>query len=94
MYIRVIGGDAYDEIRGMSQATVDLGEKISWTVFRVPLLCGKTLEESEGEVEACYVGDKKGRDGLWLDRGRLSRWVLEELEEGKWVGAAPLVSNA
>ncbi|KAH7372102.1 hypothetical protein BKA64DRAFT_767744 [Cadophora sp. MPI-SDFR-AT-0126] len=94
MYVRVIGGDAYDEVRGMAQATVDLGEKIKWTVFRVPLLSGKTLGEHEGEVEACYVGDKKGRDGLWLDRGRLARWILNEVEEGKWVGAYPLVSNA
>ncbi|KAH7311073.1 hypothetical protein BKA65DRAFT_163462 [Rhexocercosporidium sp. MPI-PUGE-AT-0058] len=94
MYVRVIGGDTYDEIRGMAQATVDLGEKIKWTVLRVPLLSGKKLDESEGEVEACYVGDKKGRDGLRLDRGRLARWILGELEEQKWVCACPLVSNA
>ena len=94
MYVRVIGGDAYDEVRGMAQATVDLGEQIRWTVFRVPLLSGKMLGESKGEVEACYVGDKKGRDGLWLDRGRLARWILVEVEEGKWVGTCPIVSNA
>ncbi|KAK0105038.1 hypothetical protein ONS95_004594 [Cadophora gregata] len=94
MYVRVIGGDAYNEVRGMAQATVDLGEKIKWTVFRVPLLSGKALGDSEGEVEACYVGDKKGRDGLWLDRGRLARWILGELDEGKWIGTCPLVSNA
>lgn len=94
MYVRVIGGDAYDEVRGMAQATVDLGENIKWTVFRVPLLSGKKLDESEGEVEACFVGDKKGRDGLWLDRGRLARWILGELDEEKWIGACPLVSNA
>jgi hypothetical protein len=94
MYIRVIGGDPYHEIRGMSQATAALGEKIAWTIFRVPLLSGKTLGENEGEVETCYVGDKKGRDGLWLDRGRLCRWVLAELEEGNRVGYAPFVSNA
>ncbi|KAL2062066.1 hypothetical protein VTL71DRAFT_6332 [Oculimacula yallundae] len=108
MYIRILPGDAYDEIRGMAQATVDLGEKIKWTVFRVPLLIGEELGEKKGgkggggeakgeeerEVEACYVGDRKGRDGLILDRGRLARWVLNEIEEGKWVGACPLLSNA
>lgn len=78
----------------MAQATVDLGEKINWTVFRVPLLSGKSLDENEGEVQACYVGDKKGRDGLWLDRGRLARWILGELNEGKWVDACPILSNA
>jgi len=93
-YIKVIGGSSYDEIRGMAQVTVDLGEKISWTVFRVPLLSGKRLDENEGEVEACYVGDKKGRDGLWLDRGRLAKWILGELNEGKWADAVPILSNA
>ncbi|EKD18918.1 uncharacterized protein L3040_008138 [Drepanopeziza brunnea f. sp. 'multigermtubi'] len=93
LYVRVLGGDSYDEIRGMAQATVDLGESIKWTVFRVPLLSGEEAGEG-GDVEACFVGDKKGRDGLWLDRGRLARWVLGELEEEKWVGFLPLVSNA
>lgn len=97
-YIKVIGGDSYVEIKGMGETTAALGERIKWTVFRVPLLSGKALDENpknDGEeVNACYVGDKKGRDGLWLDRGRLARWVLNELDEGKWIGCAPLVSNA
>ncbi|KAF8846936.1 NAD(P)-binding protein [Acephala macrosclerotiorum] len=96
-YIKVIGGDTYTEIRGMAEETVSLGEKISWTLFRVPLLRGEKLDDdwNKGElgVEACYVGDRKGRDGLFLDRGRLARWVLGELDEGKWVGCSPLVSN-
>jgi hypothetical protein len=32
-----------------------------------------------------YVGDKQGRDGLHLDRGRLAKWILRELDERKWV---------
>lgn len=93
-YIKVIGGDTYEEIRGMAEETVALGEKIDWTVFRVPLLHGKELGENDGPVNAVYVGDKKGRDGLNLDRGRLARWILEELEEGKWMCACPFVANA
>src|ERR1700712_3976615 len=58
LYIKVIGGDTYDEIVGMSEETVALGEKIGWTVFRVPLLQGKELGENDGEVNAVYVGDK------------------------------------
>ncbi|PBP17081.1 NmrA family protein [Diplocarpon rosae] len=94
LYIRVFGGDSYDEIRGMAEATVALGESVSWTVFRVPLLSGTELGTGEGEVNACYVGDKEGRDGLSLVRARLVRWVLGEMEEGKWIGTCPLVSNA
>lgn len=71
-----------------------LREKMKWTAFRVPLLYGKELNENEGEVNAAYIGDKKGRDGLSLDRGRLVKWILNELDEGKWIGCSPLVSNA
>ena len=94
MYIKVIGGDSYAELTGMSKETVALGEKIGWTVFRVPLLQGKELNGNPGEVEACYIGDKKGRDGIHLDRGRLVKWILAELEEGKWVCACPALANA
>jgi len=93
-YIKVIGGDSYTEILGFTEETVALGEKMKWTAFRVPLLNGKELDENEGEVNAAYVGDNKGRDGLFLDRGRLARWILNELDEGKWIGCSPLVSNA
>ena len=82
----------------MAEETTTLGEKINWTVFRVPLLYGTELDENTGtegeEVEACYVGDEKGRDGLWLDRGRLARWILGELDDHKWIGACPMVANA
>jgi hypothetical protein len=78
----------------MAEETVALGEKIDWTVFRVPLMQGKALGENDGPVNAVYVGDKKWRDGLSLDRGRLVKWILEELEEGKWICACPVLSNA
>jgi hypothetical protein len=78
----------------MAEETVALGEKIDWTVFRVPLLRGTELGENEGPVNAVYVGDKKGRDGLYLDRGRLARWIVGELEEGKWICACPFLANA
>jgi hypothetical protein len=78
----------------MAEETVALGDKVDWTVFRVPLLQGQELGENDGEVNAVYVGDKKWRDGLHLDRGRLARWILRELEEGKWIRASPVLANA
>lgn len=77
----------------MAKETVKLGDRIKWTVFRVPLLKGERLRENEGEVNAVFVGDRRGRDGLSLDRGRLARWILRELEEGKWVGMCPMLAN-
>jgi hypothetical protein len=93
-YIKVIGGDTYPEITGMAKETVALGDTIEWTVFRVPLLKGKSLDEHNGEVNAVWVGDKQGRDGLNLDRGRLVRWIVRELEERMWIGLCPFLANA
>ncbi|TAQ84573.1 hypothetical protein B7494_g7101 [Chlorociboria aeruginascens] len=81
-YIKNLSGDAYKEIKGMAEETVALGNRIDWTVFRVPLLKGTTLDENVEGVNEAFVGDKQGRAGLNLDRGRLiselvSRWELE-----------------
>ncbi|CAG8948983.1 hypothetical protein HYFRA_00002112 [Hymenoscyphus fraxineus] len=93
-YIRVIGGDSYAEINGMAKETAALGEKIHWTMFRVPLLHGTKLDENKGDVHAVFVGDSKGRDGLNLDRGRLASWILNEMYEEKWNMLCPLLANA
>ena len=78
----------------MAKETAALSDKIEWTVFRVPLLKGKALDENAGKVSAVWVGDKKGRDSLSLDRGRLARWILSELKERKWIGLCPFLANA
>jgi hypothetical protein len=63
-------------------------------VFRVPKLYGKTTDAHPGEVYSSFIGDPKGRDGIYLDRGRLACWILGELDEGKWIGACPALANA
>jgi hypothetical protein len=77
----------------MASETVALEEKIDWTVFRVPLLRGETLDGNPGVVNAVWVGDKEGRDWLLLDRGRLVEWLVGELAERKWIGLCPLLAN-
>ncbi|RFU32426.1 hypothetical protein B7463_g3916, partial [Scytalidium lignicola] len=91
-YIRLLGGDTYKEINGISNATTELGDKVAWTIFRVPLLKGTRLDENDGDVAEAFVGN--GKDGLSLDRGRLALWVLKEMDEKKWVRLCPLISNA
>ena len=71
-----------------------LGDKIEWTCFRVPLLKGEELKKDDGKVQVAWVGDAHGKDGLSLDRSRLVHWVLRELQERKWVGKCPILSNA
>ena len=80
----------------MAEETLALDDKIEWTVFRVPLLQGDQvlIDENSGKVHAVWVGDKQGRDGLCLDRGRLAKWILKELRERKWIGLCPFVANA
>jgi hypothetical protein len=34
-----------------------------------------------------------GEDGLLLSRKSLAVWLLKELEEGKWIGKAPVLSS-
>jgi hypothetical protein len=94
VYIKITGGDTYKEITSMAKETVALGDQINWTLFRVPLLKGDALDGNPGDVHAVFIGDKKGRDSLNLDRGRLASWILTELYEEKWNGLCPALANA
>lgn len=89
--VKLLGGDTFKEAFNMAASTVALGDKVEWTVFRVPALKGETLDENPGGVNAGYLGD--GKDGLELDRGRMARWVLNEIDEKKWIQASPVISN-
>jgi len=93
-YIRPIGGDTYKEIRGIAKETVALGDKIDWTVFRVPLMRGTELKIDDPEISESFVGDIQHHDWIVLDRSPLARWVLREIDRKNWVGKCPLLSNA
>ncbi|KXS99545.1 hypothetical protein AC578_4275 [Pseudocercospora eumusae] len=85
--IRIFFKAAWDEVRGIGAATSSLDVKeIPWTVFGVPLL-------TNGEAKATkarFVG--KGA-GLVLGRKSLAVWLLQEIEEGKWIGLCPAISE-
>ena len=87
MVVYLVFRPAYDEITGFTPlVTGTPADELGWTVFRVPIL-------KNGEavrVEAGYVGDV----GLGLERKALAEWLLKEMEEGKFVGKCPAVSNA
>lgn len=87
--IKVIGGSAYQEISGLGKLTAEVPVgKLAWTLFRVPFL----TNGNAGPVEAAYTGS--GADALTLSRKSMAEWLIQELNEGKWVGKAPLISNA
>jgi hypothetical protein len=50
--------------------------------------------DQNAKVNTAFVGDKKGRDWIYLDRGRLVVWILGELEEKRWTRECPTLANA
>lgn len=42
-------------------------------------------------VQAGYVGS--GKDGMFLTRKSMCIWILNEIDEKKWLGKAPQLSN-
>ncbi|KAI5360572.1 Putative NAD(P)-binding domain, NAD(P)-binding domain superfamily [Septoria linicola] len=80
-------GSAWAEVNGIGNATKALNG-LEWTVFRVPGL----TNGHAGAVRAGYVGVKG--DGMVLSRKSMAVWVLQEVDERKWVGKSPAISNA
>lgn len=54
---------------------------------RLPVLTNGEVKP----VQAGYVGS--GKDSMILTRRSMCIWVLNEIEEKKWVGKAPGISN-
>lgn len=77
------------EMKGSGEAVTGLGEEFKWTTLRAPNLNDESAKEV---VEAGYLGEAfKG--GFDLSRGGMARWVLREIEEGAWIGKAPVLGN-
>ncbi|CZT16121.1 uncharacterized protein RCC_01962 [Ramularia collo-cygni] len=86
--VKTFLGDAYAEVTGIGRVVSALPvDEIQWTIFRVPGLTNKGYLP----VQAAMVGD--GKDGMQLSRKSNAVWVLQELQEGKWIGKAPVLSN-
>lgn len=62
-------------------------DQLDWTVPRIPML----NDDGPKPVHAGYVGDKHATTKL--SRQSLAEWCLGELEERKWIGKAPFLSN-
>ena len=62
-------------------------DDLKWSMFRVPNLTDDMVKP----VNEAWVCDENR--GTSLSRPSLSAWVLDELENGAWVGKAPMLSN-
>jgi hypothetical protein len=78
---------AYEEINGFTPLITQLpADELAWTVFRVPV-----LRDGEAKpVKAGFVGEV----GMTIERKAIAEWVLKEMEDGKWLGKCPALSNA
>lgn len=71
----------------MSLGDSAVGAEDTDALKRVPGLTNKGYLP----VQTGMVGS--GKDGLQLSRKSNAVWVLQELQEGKWIGKAPVLSN-
>lgn len=88
------------EMRELGRAVLDVDESLGIrekrdldaTVIRVPL--GMTAKGAELDVLAFErLGGEDGSESKEVSKGSLARWILREVEEGKWIGKAPVVVN-
>jgi len=88
LLIKAIGGSAYEEFNGLGAFVASTSvENLKWTLFRVPFLGNGEAKP----VTATYTGT--GLDGFFLSRSSIAEWVLQEMQEGEWIGQAPVLCN-
>lgn len=87
--VKIIGGSAYDEFKGMGEFVTSQDPKqLKWTLFRVPFLGNGPA----APVMATYTGS--GRDGMFISRKSIVSWVLQEIgPASEWIGKAPVLCN-
>ncbi len=64
-------------------------DSLDWTVFRVPMLNNgeEGLKVAAGDLGPGFAGTRE------LSRASMARWLLEELEEGKFIHQMPALGN-
>ncbi|KXN81100.1 hypothetical protein AN958_06054 [Leucoagaricus sp. SymC.cos] len=77
---------AYEDIVAVGNVIRDRGRELDWTIVRVPIL----TNSDDTKVTAGYVGD--GKVGTTLPRKAFAAFVVEEIQQRKWVKKAPLIT--
>jgi hypothetical protein len=79
----------YAEMVGIGQdvSSLSVDEGVKWTLFRVGLL----TDSEAGDIEATHLGS--GKDGMWISRGGVARWVLDEANAERFAGISPYICN-
>lgn len=85
----------FPSTRGQFEEMISMGgyitsipvEEAQWTLFRV----GGLTNGGMRPIETTFLGS--GRDGMWISRASVARWVMDEATQDKWVGEMPYVCN-
>lgn len=84
--IRTTMRAAYEEIVGIAQAVQ--ASELEWTIVRVSTLNNRV---GSGKVRVGYLG--RGEVGVQLSRADMVDFILDELQNEKYVGKMPAISN-
>jgi putative NADH-flavin reductase len=87
--IAIFARTAYKDIVTVGNVIRAEGEKMDWTLVRVPILGN----EEKKEFVVGYVGD--GKTTAWLTRSALATFMVNEAEktDSEWTRKAPLLSS-
>jgi nucleoside-diphosphate-sugar epimerase len=85
--VATLARNAYKEMVAIGEVIRAEGDKLVWTIARVPVLGSQDSKE----VVAGYVGD--GKTGVFLTRAAFGAFLIQELEKNEWSRKAPLISS-
>lgn len=78
--------DAYEEI--ISVAEIVRKSDLDWTIVRLIMLNNKP---GSGIIKACFLG--KGEVGLRISRADVAKFMLDIVQDGRYMHEAPVISN-
>lgn len=85
--VKLLGGSAHQEI--VETANAIRTTRLDWTVVRLPMLSDRSNDQP---VAIGYIGDAPIKL-FWLSRERLAQFVVEQLEDRRWIMKSPMVCN-
>ncbi|KAF5573966.1 C6 transcription factor [Fusarium pseudocircinatum] len=88
LLIKTMARDAFEDLVAIGNYVSSIPtDQLAWTIMRLPNLSDGQMKP----VKEAVRGD--GNDGMSLTRSSLAQWVLKEIDEKKWVGKSPMISN-
>ena len=84
--IKTMMRPAYEEIVNVAQVVQD--SDLDWTLVRVSIL---NNNPKSGKVRVGYLG--RGAVGVQLSRADMAAFILDELNNGKYIKQMPAISN-